>query len=182
MDNISMRLLRRFSYSLLFAEYPSAADAPPKLRAFCRKVELLLEVLKVLEENFNSALTGGNISSASRRRGKAVTNSCHIDPLPFHSTGTTVPTTDVEVRGVYVGVLSQLKSILEVCGFITDHLCVELTIYSTTSSFSGSHCYRGFSNPPTPNYQRNECVPQQRKTRLWGPINLGMQCFLRSGQ
>ena len=166
MDNMSIRLLRRFSSSLLSTEYPSAADASPKLRTFCRKVELLFGVLKVLEEDANSAFTEGSISPTNRRRGKAVTNSCCINPLPFHSMGITVPTTDVEVRGVYVGVLSQLKSILEVCGFIAGNLCVELNIYSTTSSFSGSRCYRKFSNPPTPNYQQNECLSQQRKTQL----------------
>jgi len=34
--------------------------------------------------------------------------------------GITVPTTDVEVRDVCVGVLAQLRDILEVCGFATD--------------------------------------------------------------
>jgi len=160
-----MRLLQRFSYSLLFAEYPSAADASPNLREFCRKVELSFNVLNVLEEKVNKALTGGNTSSTSRKKSKAVVINCHVDPVPFDSMGITVPTTDTEVRGVYVGILSQLRSILEVCGFIADSLCVVLKGVSTISSSSGSRCYRRSSNPRTPrqNYHRKESLPQQRK-------------------
>ena len=174
MANMSVRLLRRFSSSLLSAEYPSAADASPKLRTFCRKVELSLDILQVLEEDVKSALTKGKISSTSRRRGKTVINSCRVNPLPFHSMGITVPTTDMEARDVYVGVLSQLKSILEVCGFVAGNLCVELNVYSTSSSFSGSRCYRRFSNPPT----RNECLPQQWKTWPRGQTNPGTRYLL----
>ena len=116
MDAMSVRLLQRFSSSLLFAEYPSAADASPNLRVFCKKVELSFNVLKALEENAGSVLTGGNISAVSRGRNRAVTGVRRIDPLPFESMGLAVPTTDAEVRNAYAGVLSQLQSILEVCG------------------------------------------------------------------
>jgi len=111
---MSMQLIRRFSSSLLSAKYPSTADTPPNLRAFRRKVELSFDVLKNIEENANSALTGGDTSPVSRKKGKAVTKNRQIDPLPFDSMGITVPTTDAEVRDVYVRVLSQLQSILEV--------------------------------------------------------------------
>ena len=122
MDTVNMQLLRRLSSSLLFAEYPSAADVPPDLRVFWRKVELSFDVLKNLEENVTSTLTGGNVSPVNRRKGKAVTNNRRIDPLPFDSMGITIPTTDAEVRDVYVTVLSQLRSILEVCGSMVDSL------------------------------------------------------------
>ena len=120
MDNVTMRLLQRFSSSLLFADYPSSADAPPNLRVFWRKVELSFNVLKNLEESANNASVGRNISLVSRKKGKGVTNNRRIDPLPFDSMGIAIPTTDAEVRDVYVEILSQLQSIMEVCGFITD--------------------------------------------------------------
>lgn len=115
-----MRLLQRFSSSLLFADYPSSADAPPNLRVFWRKVELSFNVLKNLEESANNASVGRNISLVSRKKGKGVTNNRRIDPLPFDSMGIAIPTTDAEVRDVYVEILSQLQNIMEVCGFITD--------------------------------------------------------------
>ena len=120
MDNMTMRLLQRFSSSLLFADYPSSADAPPNLRVFWRKVELSFNVLKNLEESANNASVGRNISLVSRKKGKGVANNRRIDPLPFDSMGIAIPTTDAEVRDVYVEILSQLQSIMEVCGFITD--------------------------------------------------------------
>ena len=114
LDTMSMRLLQRFSSSLLFAEYPSPADAPPDLRVFWRKVELSYKVLKELEENAKSVLTSGSVSPTSRRKGKSASKNRRIDPLPFDSMGITVPTTEAEVRGAYTGVLAQLQSILEV--------------------------------------------------------------------
>jgi len=122
MDNTSMRLLQRFSYSFLSAEYPSSADAPTDPHAYRRKVEHSFNVLKNLEENANDALTGGDVFPINRKRGKPVTINRHFDPLPFNSLGITVPTTDSEVRHVYVAVLSQLQSILKVCGFMADSL------------------------------------------------------------
>ena len=110
-DTMSMRLLQRFASSLLFAEYPSAADAPPDLRVFWRKVELSFDVLRNLDENTSNS-TGGNVSPVSRRKGKTVNR--RIDPLPFDSMGIAIPSTDAEVRDVYVRVLSQLQSVLEV--------------------------------------------------------------------
>lgn len=122
MDNTSMRLLQRFSYSFLSVEYPSAANPPTDAHAYRRKVEYSFNVLKNLEENANDALAGGSVSPIIRKRGKPVTIDRHFNPLPFNSLGITVPITDTEVRHVYVGVLSQLQSILKVCGFVTDSL------------------------------------------------------------
>ena len=121
-DTISMRLLQRLSSSLLFAEYPSVADAPPDLRVFWRKVELSFNVLKELDEHASGALTSGNISPTSRKRGKQTFKNRRIDPHPFDSLGIAVPTTDVEVRDAYTGVLAQLRSILEVRLFMVDGL------------------------------------------------------------
>ena len=121
-------------------EYPSAADVPPNLRAFWSKVELSVDILKHLQENTESLLTNKKTSPVSRKKGKTVTSNRRIDPLPFDSMGITVPTTDVEVCDVYVGVLEQLRSILEVCGFIANSLCAGSNNPSTISSFSGSRC------------------------------------------
>ena len=133
-----MRLLQQFSSSLLSVEYPSAADALPNLRVFRRKVELSFDVLKDLEKTTKNVLTEGNTPPVSRKKGKAITNHRRIDPLPFDSMGIPVPTTDAEVRDAYVAILSQLRSILKVCKFIVESLCVELNSPSTTFSSSGS--------------------------------------------
>jgi hypothetical protein len=93
MDATSINLLQRLSSSLRSVKYPSTTDVLPALRASRRKVELSFGVLRALEENDD------------------------IDPLPFDSMGIAVPTTSAEVRGVYVQVLSQLRSMLEVCEF-----------------------------------------------------------------
>ena len=103
-------------------------------------MELSFNILNNLEEHANGALTGGNMSPVRRKKGKAAASNRRIDPLPFDSMGITVPTTDAEVRDVYIGILEQLRSILEVCGFIADSLCAELNSLSTISSFSGSRC------------------------------------------
>jgi hypothetical protein len=113
-DTTSMKLLQRLSSSLLFAEYPSAADAPPDLRVFWKKVELSFNVLKELEEHVNASFKSGNISPTSYKRGKQTVKNCRVDPLPFDSMGITVPTTDAEVRDACVGILAQLQGILEV--------------------------------------------------------------------
>lgn len=172
-----MRLLQRFSSSLLSVEYPSAADAPSNLRVFRRKVELSFNILKDLQESADSALARGNISPVSRKKGRAVANKRQIDLSSFDSMGITVPTTDAEVRDVYVGVLSQLRSILEVCRFMVNSPREGLNNSSTTSSFSESRFYRRSSNLHTPrrNYHRRECLPQRRS---WGQINLNTQRFL----
>lgn len=115
-DTTSMKLLQRLSYSLLFAEYPSAADAPPDLRVFWKKVESSLGVLKELEDYANGATTGPKMSSTSYNRGKRAVKSRHINPLPFDSMGMAVPTTDTEVRDACIEVLAQLHKILEVRG------------------------------------------------------------------
>jgi len=173
-DTTSVRLLQRFSSSLLFAEYPSLADAPPDLRVYWRKTELLFNILKALEEN------ASNTSTVHRKKGKGIAKNRRIDPLPFDSMGITVPTTDAEVLDVYIGVLSQLQSILEVRRFLANGPCVELKSPSITSSFSGSRCCQRSSNPRTPRqlYHRKECLPQQRRKQSWGQISLRTQRFL----
>ena len=140
-NTLSMQLLRRFSSSLLSADYPSPTDAPPKLSELWKKVELLLDVLNHLQENTDGALTG-----VARKKGKATTKKCYIDPLPFGSIGIAVPTTDAEVRGVCVQILSQLQGIFEVCAFIVDTLHIRTNSPSTTFLSSGSQCYPGSSN------------------------------------
>jgi len=150
MDTMSMRLLGRFSSSLLSAKYPSAAGASPNLRVFCKKVELSFDVLKALEENADSALTGGNVSPVRRKKGRAVTNNRRIDPHPFDSMRIAVPTTDAEVRNVHVRVLSQLQNILEVCWFTANSLSAELNSPRIIFSLSGSPWCLMPSNPRTP--------------------------------
>ena len=164
-----MRLLRRFSSSLLSVQYTSTADAPSDLGVTQRKVSLSFDALKYLQENSNGVLTRGKMPHVGRKKAKTATHNRHIDSLPFDSMGMTVPTTNAEVRDVYVAVLSQLRSILEVCGFVTDGLRVELNDPSITYSCSGSHCYRICSNPRTSRrtYHQKE-----------GQINLGAQHFL----
>lgn len=122
LDTMSMRLLQRLSSSLLFAEYPSAADAPPDLRVFWKKVESSFNVLKELEEHVNGAFASGNISPTSYKRGKRSVKNRRIDPLPFDSLGISVPTTDAGVRDACIGVLAQLQKILEVRGFMIGDL------------------------------------------------------------
>jgi hypothetical protein len=109
MDSMSFRILQRLSQSLLFAEYPSAADVPPNLRAFRRKADLAFNVLRTLEENAGSLLT---------REDNTLANNPHFNPLPFRSMGINVPTSTAEIRDVFVQVLSELKNVLEVCAFV----------------------------------------------------------------
>jgi len=127
MDTMSMKLLQRFSSSLLSVEYPSVDDSPPDLRVFWRKVELSFDVLNELEENAKGALPSRNISLVSRKKSRAAVKVRRIDPLPFDSMRIGVPTTDVEVLDVYLEVLSQLQNILEVRGFVAGTPHVELT-------------------------------------------------------
>jgi hypothetical protein len=116
MNAMSIQILERLSSSLLSANYPPTVNVLPNLRASQKKMELSFNVLKNLEENATGALTGGSIPPVGRKKGKAATNNRRIDPLIFDSMGISVPTTDAEVRDVYVKVLSELRSILEVCG------------------------------------------------------------------
>ena len=111
---MSMRLIQRFSSSLLSMEYPSVDDSPPDLRVFWRKAGHSFNVLQELE-NTKSALTRTNIF-VSRKKSRMAPKIRRIDPLPFNSMGISVPTTDMEVRDAYVEVLSQLQDILEVRG------------------------------------------------------------------
>ena len=116
-DTMSMKLLQRLSSSLLFAEYPSAADAPPDLRVFWKKVELSFNALKELEEHLVTVPNSGSMSPTSYKRGKQAVKTRRIDPLPFDSMGIPVPMTDMEVRDTCIGILAQLQGILEVRGF-----------------------------------------------------------------
>lgn len=111
MDATSVHILRRLSCSLLSVEYPSAADVPPGLRAFRKKVDLSFDVLRTLEENVDSLPTQEDILPVS---GKVFTNNPNIDLLPFRSMGIAEPTSAAEVRDVHAQVLSHLKNALEV--------------------------------------------------------------------
>ena len=117
-DALSMKLLQRLSSSLLFAEYPSAADTPPDLPAFWRKVELSFKVLQDLEANTKGSRIGKTAFPISRRRGEKMTGGSRVDLRHFDSMGINVPITDTEVREVYARVLSELQAILEVRGFM----------------------------------------------------------------
>lgn len=108
-DTLSMRLLQRFSASLLFAEYPSASDAPPDLYEFWKKVELSIQTLQNLEKNPKDSLF-------RRKRGKTVTRDGRADSFRPDNGGINVPTTDTEVHEVRARVLLELRNILEVCG------------------------------------------------------------------
>ena len=141
-----MRILQQFSSSLLSAEHPFTSDETPNLRALQRKSDLSFNVLKNLEENASGALTGESASLAGRKKGKAVTNICRLDPLLFNSIGIAVPDTDAEVRDVYLKVLSQLRNILEVRSFGVSGLGTELNVPRITSPSSGSQRYHRFSN------------------------------------
>lgn len=113
---MSMRLLQRFSLSLLSAEYPSAADAPSNLHVLRGKVELSFNILRNLEST-DRALTKGDVSPVSRNEGEVITGNDRIDPRPFNAMGIPVPTTDTEVRDAFAQILSQLQGILEVSRF-----------------------------------------------------------------
>lgn len=108
-----MKLLQRLSASLLFAEYPSATDAPPDLHEFWRKVELSTKTLQDLEANAKDSRKGDAWPSTSRKRGKTVTRDSRADS--FHP-DSNVPITDAEVHNLRARVLSELQDILEVCG------------------------------------------------------------------
>jgi hypothetical protein len=125
-DTLSMKLLQRLSSSLLFAEYPSAADAPPDLGVFWRKVETSFKLLRDLEVNAKASPTGKAASPISRKRGGTVARGGRVDPRHFDSMGFNVPTTDTEVREVRARVLSELQSILEVCECMNDILHMAL--------------------------------------------------------
>ena len=114
MENMSVRLVQRFSHSLQSAELSLVVGAS-HLRELHRNVELSFNVLNVLERNFKMA-------PVSRRKEKTVTNNRPIDPLPFISLEIGVPTTDAEARHVYTVILSQLRSTFEVCRFTTGDL------------------------------------------------------------
>ena len=102
-----------------------------------------------LEENASGALTGENASLTGRKKGKAAASIRNLDPLPFDSKGIAVPTTDAEVRDVYLKVSSQLRNILEVRSFVIDGLDIELNGPRITSLSLGSQRCHRFSNPHT---------------------------------
>jgi len=165
-DTIGVRLLQRFATSLISVEYPSAADVPPNLRVFQRKVELSVDTLKHLQEGTDSVLEDTNTSPVGRKKGKSVTDNHRIDPLPFNYLGIAAPTTDMEIHDACKKVLSQLRGILEVCGFIIDSPPVELNNLRTISLFLGGRRFRRSSDPRT-----------WRQNNRWkeSQINLGTQ-------
>lgn len=113
-DTLSIKLLQRLSASLLFAEYPSAADAPPDLHEFWKKVELSLKTLQHLNENSNASRKGQPSSPTNRKRGRTVTGENRIGPLSSGSFGINLPATEAGVHEICVGLLSELQGILEV--------------------------------------------------------------------
>ena len=165
-DTIGMRLLQRFSTSLLSVEYPSAADVPPNLRVFQRKVELSVDTLKHLQESTDSVLEDMNTSPVGRKKGKSVTENHRIDPLPFNYLGIAAPTTDMEVRDVCKKIFLQLRSMLEVCGFIIDSTPIELNNLRTISLFSGGQRFHRSSDLRT---------WRQNSRSKGSQINLGTQ-------
>jgi hypothetical protein len=114
-DTLTMRLLQRLSASLLFAEYPSAAEAPPDLHEFWRKVEFSIETLQDLEKNTRDSRRG-DWSPTSFKRGKTVPGRSRADPFSSDDRGVNVPTTAAEACEIRTRVLSELQGILEVCG------------------------------------------------------------------
>ena len=119
-DALSMKLLQRLSSSLLFAEYPSAADAPPDLLEFWRKVGLSFKVLQDLEATARTPRTGKATSPTSRKRRERMTRGSRVDPRESDSMGINLPITDAEAGEVHARLLPELQSILEVCGFMDD--------------------------------------------------------------
>lgn len=117
MNTLSMNLLQRLSASLLFAEYPSAADAPPDLLEFWRKVELSVKTLQGLETSARDSRKGGAWPPMSRKRGKTVSRDSRTDPFDSDRQEINTPTTETGVREVRASVLSELQGILEVCGY-----------------------------------------------------------------
>ena len=115
-NSLSMKLLQRLSASLLFAEYPSAADAPPELAEFWRKVELSFKTLRDLEASTRNPRMGDAISPTNSKKGKSVTRRSQFDLLDSDPLAMNVPTSDTEVREARAEILSELRGILEVCG------------------------------------------------------------------
>ena len=114
-NSLSMKLLQRLSASLLFAEYPSAADAPPELAGFWRKVELSFKTLRDLEASTRNLRIGDTIPPTNSKRGKTVTRRSQVDLLSSDPLAMNVPTNDTEVREARAEILSELRGILEVC-------------------------------------------------------------------
>lgn len=134
-DALSMKLLQRLSSSLLFAEYPSAADAPPDLLVFWRKVGLSFKVLQDLEVNTGTSRTSKVASPTSRKKRGRMVRGGRADPRESDSTGISVPITDAEAGEVHDGLLPELQRILEVCGFRMISRTWYSSKHSTTSLF-----------------------------------------------
>ena len=134
-DAPGMKLLQRLSSSLLFAEYPSAAEAPPDLCEFWRKVGLSFEVLQDLEANARTSWTGKPTSPISRKRGERMVRASRVDPRQTDSMGISVPNADAELSEVHARLLPELQGILEVCWSVDYILYMMLNGHSTTSLF-----------------------------------------------
>jgi len=130
-DAFSMKLLQRLSSSLLFAEYPSAADAPPDLLEFWRKVGVSFKVLQDLEANARASQTGKAAPPTGRKKRERMTRGSRVDPRECDSTGIIVPITDAEAGEVHARLLPELRSILEVCSFVggIPHMVLNQTQY-----------------------------------------------------
>ena len=131
-----LHILQRLSHSLLSVEYPSASDVPPNLRAVRRKVNLSFDALRALGEGVGHLSVGGDASLVSPEKDKALTDDSYVDPPPLRSVGVAAPTSAAEVHDMYVQILSQVKSILEVRTFVAGDSFMKLNNYSTTYSFS----------------------------------------------
>jgi len=130
MDALSVKLLQRLSSSLLFAEYPSAADAPPDLPEFWRKVGLSFKVLQELEADARASRISKAVPPISRKKGGRMTRGSRAGPQS-DSAEVSVPITGAEACVVRAKLLPELQSILEVCGFVDGvlHMMLSQTQY-----------------------------------------------------
>ena len=160
-----LHILQRLSHSLLSVEYPSASDVPPNLRAFRRKVDLSFDVLRALEKNVGHHSVGGDASLVSPEKDKALTDDSYVDPPPLRSVGVAAPTSAAEVHDMYVQILSQVKSILEVRTFVAGDSFMKLNNYSTTYSFSRIRYIPRFSEFRSPRRHHHQKEPSPKTLR-----------------
>ena len=114
-DTMNVKILEKLSSSLVAVNYPPTVNVYPSLCESRRKVQLSFRILEALGGAGNLLPKGSRVD---RKKGKVITKNHNIDPVLFDSMGITVPTTTMELRGVYTKILSQLRGTLEVCVFI----------------------------------------------------------------